>query len=248
MVHHFKDVDFPAHKIDGRHDEEHSANRGEIDSLPRGEIHVGEHPRQLVLALPVNQALALLAGSPITKEKQPPFQQIPEARIATVVMGFTDAARIPFGFGYLAPEQEKRFALGALFSTHMFPGRAPAGHVMLEALVGGRRHPEKLELGDDELIHRSYEDIRQLMDLPDPPCFTTVLRTSHGIPQLELGYPQLLAWRDALEREIDGLHLCGFGWGGIGINDMIKSAKQVATAVVQGRLSDNKAAVKGVYF
>jgi oxygen-dependent protoporphyrinogen oxidase len=202
----------------------------------------------LVLALPVNRALSLLAASPELTGNRPPFKQIPEARIATVVMGFTEAARIPFGFGYLAPEQEKRFALGALFSTHMFPGRAPKGHVMLEALVGGRRHPEKLELDDDVLVRRSYEDLRQLMDLPDPPCFAKVLRTAHGIPQLEMGYPQLLAWRAALEKELAGLHLCGFGWGGVGINDMIKAAMQVATAVAEGRAKDNTAAVKGVYF
>ena len=119
---------------------------------------------------------------------------------------------------------------------------------MLEALVGGRRHPEKLELDDDELIRRSYEDLRQLMDLPDPPCFSKVLRTAHGIPQLEMGYPQLLAWRAAQEKEFTGLHLCGFGWGGVGINDMVKAALQVATAVAEGRTGESTAAVKGVYF
>jgi oxygen-dependent protoporphyrinogen oxidase len=226
-----------------------------VESLSRKdaiwEVHTRRRPfksRILVLALPVNRALALLAVSPIIKGKQPPLRQIPEARIVTVAMGFTDAARIPFGFGYLAPEQEKRFALGALFSTHMFPGRAPAGYVMLEALVGGRRHPEKLELDDPELVRRSYEDIRQLMHLPAPPCFTKVLRTAHGIPQLELGYPPLLAWREALEKEMEGLHLCGFGWGGIGINDMIKAANRVATAVAHGKIGDTRAAVKGIYF
>jgi oxygen-dependent protoporphyrinogen oxidase len=202
----------------------------------------------LVLALPVNRALDLLAALPELTGNQPPLQQIPEARIATVAMGFPDTARIPFGFGYLAPEEEKRFALGALFSTHMFPGRAPKGYVMQEALVGGRRHPEKLELDDDELVRRSYEDLRQLMELPDPPCFAKVLRTVHGIPQLEMGYPQLLAWRTALEKELAGLHICGFGWGGVGINDMIKAALQVATAVAEGRARESTAAVKGVYF
>ena len=107
-------------------------------------------------------------------------------------MGFGESAEIPFGFGYLAPEQEKRFALGALFSTHMFPGRAPKGHMLLEALVGGRRHPEKLELDDDVLIQKAYADLRQLIHLPDPPVFTKVLRSDHGIPQLEIGYPGLL--------------------------------------------------------
>jgi oxygen-dependent protoporphyrinogen oxidase len=165
-----------------------------------------------------------------------------------VVLGFTDMAKIPFGFGFLAPEQEKRFVLGALFSTHMFPGRAPAGHVMLEALVGGRRHPEKLDLSDAELISRSYEDLKLLIDLPEPPCFTKVLRPAHGIPQLEIGYPKLLAWRNLLAKQNRGLHICGFGWEGIGINDMTKAAQQVAKAIASGSSKHGETGVKGVYF
>jgi oxygen-dependent protoporphyrinogen oxidase len=206
------------------------------------------YAKTLVLALPVNRSLALLRASHLPTAKEIPAVDIPEAALATVVMGFTDAARIPFGFGYLAPEQEKRFALGALFSTHMFPGRAPTGHVMLEALVGGRRHPDNLTLDDETMIHRCYEDIRQLMELPEPPCFSRVLRIQQGIPQLELGYPKLLAWHHEMEKETAGLHICGFGWGGVGINDMIKSAQQVAETIAEGGNSDRHAALKNVYF
>jgi len=201
----------------------------------------------LVLALSINQSLALLREAALGEP--PPVTAVPEAAIVNVVMGFTDRARIPFGFGYLAPEQEKRFALGALFSTHMFPGRAPAGHVMLEALVGGRRHPEKLDLSDGELLDRTYADLAQLIDLPEKPCYVKVLRPRQGIPQLEMGYPRLLAWRETMLRRQAGLHVCGFGWEGIGINDMTKTAKAVAEAILAGRgEATGQAEVKGVYF
>jgi oxygen-dependent protoporphyrinogen oxidase len=176
------------------------------------------------------------------------LSSIPEAKIVTIALGFTETADIPFGFGYLAPAQEKRFALGALFSTHMFPGRAPAGHMQLEALVGGRRQPEKLELPDDVLIRETYADLKQLIHLPDPPVFSKVLRSDHGIPQLEIGYPKLLAWRNSLVDNNQGLNICGFGWEGIGINDMIKSARKVASAIVAGISAKGKTEVKGVYF
>jgi len=202
----------------------------------------------LVLALSINQSLALLLNGTGLQGEQPPLASIPEARIATVAMGFDETAAIPFGFGYLAPEQEKRFALGALFSTHMFPGRAPQGHKLLEALIGGRRHPEKLELDDDILVRKTYEDLKQLMHLPRPPVFTKVLRPPHGIPQLEIGYPALLAWRRRLLENNRGLYVCGFGWEGIGINDMTKSARQVASAIAAGIAAKGETEVKGVYF
>jgi oxygen-dependent protoporphyrinogen oxidase len=182
----------------------------------------------VILALPVNRGLELLAAH------APPLAAIPTARIATVALGFTDKAQVPFGFGYLAPEREKRFAMGALFSTHMFPGRAPQGRVLMEALVGGRRHPERLELSDEELISRIHDDLRQLIPLPEPPCFSRVLRGDGSIPQLEIGYPALLHWKDSLEQRMDGLHVCGFGWEGIGMNDMMQTAKMVAERILRG--------------
>lgn len=200
----------------------------------------------LVLALPVNAALALLAG--VGELPPPPMARIPEARIATVALGFSEQARIPFGFGYLAPEAEGRFALGALFSSHMFPGRAPMGYQLIEALVGGRRHPERLEMEDEELIGRIYEDLGQLMELPQPPGYARVLRPAGGIPQLEEGYPALLAWRDTLVAESGNLHICGFGWKGIGINDMAKEAWTVARRILSQRLEEEENQVKGIYF
>ncbi|HSR36191.1 MAG TPA: FAD-dependent oxidoreductase, partial [Desulfurivibrionaceae bacterium] len=199
--------------------------------------------RSVVVALPVNAALTLLGPF------GPPVAAIPEARIATVALGFKAAtARIPYGFGYLAPEREQRFALGALFSTHMFPGRAPAGHVLLEALVGGRRHPERLDLDNAEMTQRVYADLRQLLHLPEPPVYSRVLRSGGGIPQLEVGHLRLQEWRASVQAAQPGLHLCGFGWEGIGMNDMMQTAQATAMAVTVGAEEKKTAAVRPVYF
>ncbi|MEN8135434.1 MAG: protoporphyrinogen oxidase [Thermodesulfobacteriota bacterium] len=198
----------------------------------------------LIMALPVNSALQLL------KEfAKPPVREVPGARIANVVMAFGAGAEVPRGFGYLAPEREDRFALGAMFSSHMFPGRCPADHVLLEALVGGRRHPERLELSDEELIAKVYADISELMVLPEPPVFAKVLKSVGSIPQLEMDHPALLKWRRGLEEKMSGLYLCGFGWDGIGMNDVIKSAARTVEAVSESRQTDSgQAPVKPVYF
>ncbi len=202
--------------------------------------------KELVLALPLNAALKLLEQSMLTPAA--PAQSLPEARIFSVLLGFGPEAKIPFGFGYLAPEQEKRFALGALFSTHMFPGRAPGDGQLLEILVGGRRHPERLELSDSELIARACADVRQLMHLPEAPRFSAVLRTEAGIPQPEEDYLKLLAWRQELERQHPSLHLLGFGWNGIGLNEMAREAKLLALALAaQPMARAATSEVKGVY-
>ena len=45
------------------------------------------------------------------------------------------------GFGFLVPEVENLKILGTLFSSTLFPGRAPDGQVLLTTFVGGERNP-----------------------------------------------------------------------------------------------------------
>ncbi|BCL59309.1 hypothetical protein DGMP_00020 [Desulfomarina profundi] len=178
-----------------------------------------------------------------------PLNSIPEAKIATVVFGFTSETRLPPGFGYLIPECEKRFTLGSLFSSNMFPGRAPENHILFETLVGGRRHPEKLELDDPTLISKAYDDVRTILKIREEPVFTEVLRPRSGIPQLERGYPALLNWRSTVQSSLAGLYICGFGWEGIGINDMIKHGSRVGEAILaRDSVAETAAEVKGIYF
>lgn len=200
----------------------------------------------LMLALSVNASLSLLRD---LSPSPPPLPTIPEAKIITIALGFGQGSSLPPGFGYLTPEREKRFCLGALFSSNMFNARAPHGHILLEALVGGRRHPERLNLDDATLIRQSLDDLRALLPLSGEPVYARVLRSNWGIPQLEAGYPALLNWRDQLMRDCQGLFIHGFGWEGIGLNDMIKSASRVAESIRdKAATSREEAEVKGVYF
>ncbi|MBW2658694.1 MAG: protoporphyrinogen oxidase [Deltaproteobacteria bacterium] len=199
----------------------------------------------LIIALPVNAALQLLKQL----QPKPPLSSIPQTRIATAVFGFDQREQLPPGFGYLTPECENRFALGSLFSSNMFPGRAPENHIVFETLVGGRRHPEKLDLDDQTLSKKALEDVRQILGLQSNPVYSTVLRSRGSIPQLERNYPSLLEWRDKLMQNLSGLHICGFGWEGIGLNDMMKNSTRAAQAILTASAPGaNEATVKGVYF
>lgn len=233
-------------QCDLRYDQEVTGIQQEQDSWVVETTSTQFRCEHVVTAVPVNTSLQLLKG---TSNLPPaPLQKIPEARLAVILLGFDKDAEIPFGFGYLAPEKEERFSLGALFSSHMFPGRAPAGHQLVEVLVGGRRHGDKLKLDDKNLINEAYRDLRSLMHLPKAPCFSTVLRPQAGIPQLEAGYTDLLDWRNRIQQTYPNFHICGFGWNGIGINDMTKEAEKTAERILAGQLENDAAEVKGIYF
>lgn len=198
----------------------------------------------LVCCLPTNAALKLL------EDVYPslPLTTIPETWITTVVFGFTDDVMIPPGFGFLTPEVEQRFTLGSLFSSNMFPGRAPKGHVVFETLVGGRRHPERLELDPETLTARALKDVQEILNIGKEPVYTTILKSDGGIPQLERNYPQLLQWQQQACQQDRNLFICGFGWGGIGLNDMMKSGTRVAEELITSSGKNYGTELKGVYF
>lgn len=198
----------------------------------------------LVLCLPINSTLELLA--PLDPEL--PLKSVPQTWITTVAFGFTDDVVIPPGFGFLTPEQENRFLLGTLFSSNMFPDRTPKGHVLIETLVGGRRHPERLALDDKTLTQKALSDVSDILGITKLPVYSRVLRPTSGIPQLEQNYPQLLHWRDEFTRKNPGLFICGFGWGGIGLNDMIKTSVRLAGELADGCARKMDAEIKKIYF
>ncbi len=224
----------------------------EITRIARGENGWGVltkdgqefHATNLVLAVPINTALKLL--KPL--DTGMPIDTIPEAWIVSVILGFANTV-LPPGFGFLTPEIEQRFSLGCMFTSNMFQGRAPEGHVVMETLVGGKRHPERVKLSDEELIENAMTDMQDILDLPKEHAYARVLRSNSGIPQLEKGYPELLAWRDVLVKNHPGLHVCGFGWEGIGLNEMMKTGTTVALAIQQAKRSGSGTVeIKGIYF
>lgn len=199
--------------------------------------------KQVALSIHINDALKIL------NELNPaPKKSIPVSHIMNIGLGFGSDAKIPFGFGFLAPKTEKRFALGSLFPTHMFKNRAPKGIMTLEVLVGGIRNPENLTLEEDELKAKALEDMRQLIELPSDPIYTNIVKSTTGLPQLELGHHKLQAYRDEMIKRYPGVFIHGCGWEGIGVNEMIKDARQTAQHIVKGDKETIQPKAKGIYF
>ena len=63
------------------------------------------------------------------------------------------------------------------------------------------------------------------------------------------GYSRLLQWRNELVHKYPGLYVCGFGWEGIGLNDMIKSACLVGDTILSKEVqTQEQAEPKKIYF
>lgn len=149
-------------------------------------------------------------------------QSPPVAPVRIVAFSLPQERAHAVGYGVLAPEREGRFLLGALFESSLFAGRAPPGYALLRCLVGGRRHPERAALPENEVAARAWEDLRGLGLVSGEPASTFHLPTE-GIPQAEAGHD---AWLRALPRS--RVRVLGIGHGAVGLDALASQAQALA--------------------
>jgi oxygen-dependent protoporphyrinogen oxidase len=155
---------------------------------------------------------------------------IPHAPVAVIALGYARGQVLhPLdGFGFLAPHREGRQILGCLFSSALFPERAPAGRVLLTAMAGGRRRPRLVELSDSELATLAHGELTHLLGVRGEPELALARRWRPGIPQPDARWPEARDAALALERAHPGLTVLG-GWlHGVGVPDCARAGWEVA--------------------
>jgi len=177
-----------------------------------------------------------LAEMPV--QAQPPLSLAPFAEIryppvASVVLGFRreDVTHPCQGYGMLIPRIEGFKILGAIFSSSLFPNRAPAGHLMLTSYVGGERYPELASLPPPELVALTCQDLRVLLGVKGKPTYQHVVFYPRAIPQYTLGYGRYRGLMTEIERQAPGLFFAGHYRDGISLSDSIVSGCNVAERV-----------------
>jgi oxygen-dependent protoporphyrinogen oxidase len=139
--------------------------------------------------------------------------------IAVVQLGFPreDVGHPLDGFGFLVPEKENLRILGTLFSSTLFPERAPEGHVLLTTFVGGERQPDLTQKSDEELYELVLEELQGLLEVRETPTFRNLVRWPKAIPLPDLGQDDRLAAAKRLQDANPGLILSGSHLTGVSL-------------------------------
>ncbi|MBC8145072.1 MAG: protoporphyrinogen oxidase, partial [bacterium] len=153
--------------------------------------------------------------------------------IATIVSMYRrEHVRHPLdGFGCLVPEVEKRKILGIIFSSSLFPNRAPEGMVSVTTMIGGARQPDLASLRDAELSTIIDDEHRSLLGISHSAVSIDITRWSAAIPQYDLNHARMLATIETAERNHHGLYLAGNYRGGVSIGDCVRSAHTIAERI-----------------
>lgn len=195
----------------------------------REEAH--EHSAVL-LAVPAYK----LADLPIHDTQRIDLSPLGDIRyppVASVVLGFRreDVAHPLDGFGMLIPQVEGFNILGTIFSSSLFPGRAPAGHVTLTSYVGGTRAPELALRSDAELVGLTVRDLQTLLGVKGRPTFQHQVLYERAIPQYEVGYGRFKDFMNRVETQAPGLFFAGHYRDGISLSDSLVSGHDAAERI-----------------
>jgi oxygen-dependent protoporphyrinogen oxidase len=161
------------------------------------------------------------------------FSEISYPPVASVVLGFRReaVAHSCLGFGMLIPKIEGFKILGTIFSSALFPNRAPGGHVNLTSYVGGARYPELASLPPEKLVEVVLADLRVLLGVKAKPTFVHTAFWPKAIPQYNVGYGKYRELLNDLEAKNPNLFFAGHYRDGVSLGDSIVSGVNIAERV-----------------
>ncbi|KAG6487843.1 hypothetical protein ZIOFF_056579 [Zingiber officinale] len=158
------------------------------------------------------------------------------------------------GFGQLHPRSQGVETLGTIslltkgtiYSSSLFPNRAPPGRVLLLNYIGGATNTGIVSKAESELVEAVDRDLRKILISPNAPDPVAVgVRVwPKAIPQFLVGHlDSLEAAKTALSQEgFDGLFLGGNYVAGVALGRCIEGAYESASQVA-GFLSNSRSSM-----
>ncbi|MFQ5955633.1 MAG: protoporphyrinogen oxidase, partial [Kiloniellales bacterium] len=187
--------------------------------------------RAVVLATQPHVAASLLEG--IDDAGADAAASISAPPIAVVFLGYRrDQVAHPLdGVGYLTPRGEGRALSGAQFSSTMFAGRAPAGHVALAGYIGGARAPDLALEAPADLIQLTRAEFRELLGASGEPLVARVRQWPRGLPQYAPGHGARIDALVSVGQRQPGLFMTGNYLNGVSVSACLTRSVKAAASV-----------------
>ena len=163
--------------------------------------------------------------------------------VMVVNLFFSNSNAIPVhGFGYLLPrsiplDQNPERALGVIFDSDATIGQDNVPGTKVTVMLGGHWWDEyKTYPDEDEGAAMAKAILKRHLGIDDEPRAIRVSLQRDCIPQYAVGHDDRMA---AASKVLEGwkgtLRVAGNSYTGIGLNDCVRAAKDVAEGLVQGK-------------
>lgn len=193
-----------------------------------GKTQVEEFDR-VILALPAKPLADLTIGS-LGERPLAELANITYPAVSSLFLGYKrEQVTHPLdGFGVLMPQAEHRQVLGVLFSSSLFEGRAPAGHVALTVMLGGVHRPDLGQADENTLLGVAKRELGEILGVTGDPVYSRLHAWPRAIPQYNLGYGQYLKVIESCEQSHAGLLIGGNVRDGISLTNCIAAGHKLA--------------------
>lgn len=187
----------------------------------------------IILATPAFRSAEMVRS--IATEADGELRKIPYASTATVSLAYRseDFPLQPDSFGFVVPAIESRKIMACTFSSLKYPGRAPEGHVLLRAFVGGSLQPELCQDDDAAMDKNVREELASLLGVRAQPIFTRIWRHPRSMPQYHVGHEARVKRIETVLDKFPGLALAGSAYHGVGISDCIRTGEEAVEKLVK---------------
>ncbi|XP_047334290.1 protoporphyrinogen oxidase 1, chloroplastic [Impatiens glandulifera] len=199
--------------------------------------------RSVVMAVPsyvasnLIQPLSAAAADALSKFYYPPVAAVsisyPKEAIRTECLIDGELK----GFGQLHPRSQGVETLGTIYSSSLFPNRAPPGRILLLNYIGGATNPGILSKTESQLVESVDRDLRKILINPNAkePLVLGVRVWPKAIPQFLVGHVDILeAAKAALNNhDLKGVFLGGNYVSGVALGRCVEDSYEIAAQVSQ---------------
>lgn len=209
--------------------------RGWLIRTPHGNLEA----RTVISALPAYVFAGLVAE--LDLELSQALREIPFVSTATVSLIYEDKAfPSPLeGFGFVVPRSEGRTITAATYTSAKFPGRVPAGTVLIRCFMG-RDGAEDISARDDNaLAATAARELAEILGSAVRPKAIRVYRWPQGNPQYIVGHQLRLGRIESCLRGHPGLLIAGASYRGVGLPDCIASGRAAAAEALKSARENN---------
>ncbi|MBT5872679.1 MAG: protoporphyrinogen oxidase [Candidatus Latescibacteria bacterium] len=192
-------------------------------------IHTAD---SVMVAVPAYRAAELL--SELDTELATHLSDIPYASSLVVNLAYRreDVPHPLDGFGFVVPAIEKRSLIACSFSSIKFADRAPEGHALLRAFVGGATQKHLVDLDDNELLKIVQTDLEDILAIRAKPLFTSISRHPASMPQYPVNHLADVARIQEYVAKHTGLAVIGNAYSGIGMPDCVHSGEAAVEQIL----------------
>ena len=182
----------------------------------------------IILATPAFRTAQILVSAVPEAAKE--LSSIAYASSATISLAYRnrDFPRMPDSFGFVVPAIESRKMMACTFSSLKYPGRAPEGHVLLRAFVGGSLQPDFLHDADAILERNVRTEIASLLGVDAEPLLIRIQRHPNAMPQYHIGHQARIQRIESALGKYATLALAGSAYHGVGIADCVRTGEEAA--------------------